>query len=992
MARYSKNTSTYIQRKRHQLIDGGSIIERDWNTIGERNVIEPGKRRVYSDSGFLFTESNIPSIKKRNRTEEWSVAYTEDSLSPTINDEVNIIKLPNSQDIRDYAYYGSAVELVRASLENIIKWFPAKAWTDNEYVTRIINGNVTKLFEISDDSHHNYLLNFDVESRINRDPLKGDTYEPNIWLINNPFNFDFFKSGLSFSKYENELRNIPYSWTRYYMKGCKILSYEPWIKPYNPCDEDFTVLYEAKIRWEVAPSVSRYNEFYSDYGVDKDCVDLTDRLPEDECIVLLSSDVPYYEGSIYGIKKGNDVMWCTDIKGFTLMPIPSVINSYFNNLDGFERQLLTKSTAPIYNCILKTPIAKGDNIPGFDIVNREYRFPSRGYCIICDGIEYYSYVNELYNLAEIMDELYTDNIWTNMTHESIRNFDWTYHKDFEDGDDVDNIFGGTRLKDMLRIYGRFFDDIKRYIDNIKLKNCVTFDGIGNLPVAELSDKAQITGWEVYSTKTDNTSNDSITEEFIENNVTKKLSRWEPINIIDDDIDIKCDEQPKWFPGSSPEHITENDVDTYFMRLLTMNGPHIFRRKGTRHAIEMVYSLFGFGETDYTINERFYSVKPIESNKIVYAYRKQYNVMDSEIYTDVSGNGGYISFSDYIHSLNDGVNEYSTPYITLNGEYYELISLTFKELCEYINEHKIFVKNYEDDPFSGTPIKEITLNGVRYIVPYFNQDRIYDGNVQFQTNGGWGKDVYDSIESDREIKYGYMESMPYTPILQNCTSLLSVNKNDIKEKTMYYVTDLTDITEFTEDDTSLMSHYFKIIDPSNPQLFSSWSNVPQYKYDVSYEYDDFCNEVFIPEDGDNMGYPTRPLYYGVTYDDYLLTQYLDSIVMDNLGNNPHTGNGKYDLGFNYYKYINVPFYYSETHYGFDDESVKIMAEMVRFEVDEYEGEKIIINDNTSERYFLPNKLLIIKHNTINMPFLNYFKAVIVKYLTQVIPSTSILIFS
>jgi hypothetical protein len=64
MSRYSRYTSSFIQKKKEQTINGGSIIERDWTTIGERHVIEPGKQRVYSDSGFLFTESTRPGIKK----------------------------------------------------------------------------------------------------------------------------------------------------------------------------------------------------------------------------------------------------------------------------------------------------------------------------------------------------------------------------------------------------------------------------------------------------------------------------------------------------------------------------------------------------------------------------------------------------------------------------------------------------------------------------------------------------------------------------------------------------------------------------------------------------------------------------------------------------------------------------------------------------------------------------------------------------------------
>ena len=60
MGRYSKTYSNYVLRKRHKTLeDGSTIFERDWGTLGERHVIERGKRQIYSDSGFLFTDNNL---------------------------------------------------------------------------------------------------------------------------------------------------------------------------------------------------------------------------------------------------------------------------------------------------------------------------------------------------------------------------------------------------------------------------------------------------------------------------------------------------------------------------------------------------------------------------------------------------------------------------------------------------------------------------------------------------------------------------------------------------------------------------------------------------------------------------------------------------------------------------------------------------------------------------------------------------------------------
>ena len=73
MARYSKTHSNYVLKKRHQTLqDGSTIFERDWGTLGERHVIERGKRRIYSDSNFLFTDNSKAGNKYRNNTGEWS--------------------------------------------------------------------------------------------------------------------------------------------------------------------------------------------------------------------------------------------------------------------------------------------------------------------------------------------------------------------------------------------------------------------------------------------------------------------------------------------------------------------------------------------------------------------------------------------------------------------------------------------------------------------------------------------------------------------------------------------------------------------------------------------------------------------------------------------------------------------------------------------------------------------------------------------------------
>ena len=529
MGRYSKSYSNYILRKRHQTLqDGSTIFERDWGTLGERHVIEPGKRRVYSDSNFLFTDNAQTGNKFRNNSGPWSDPYTQENLGDNIDNSVNDTSLlDESNDIRDYAYYGSAVELVRASIESIVKWFPGKFWSTNRKVSRMTDDEDGWVYikQIVTDGHHNYAIEY-----------SSNESECQIFVVKNPFTMDFFTSNATFGNNDNPLRNIPQSFKRYELNGGDILTWDVWIKPSSECDENYTIKYDIKFS-------------YSDGGAIKN-------------------------GHLYGIFIDRMVVWCTDIEGFNVQPKSDVINKYFSELKGFEARLLNRSYLPIYTAKLITPIPYGNNSPKYEYVERSYSWPHDGYCISVDTIGFENYVNSLYDLANTMDELWCDNIWRNMTHEAITNFDWTYTKNYEEGQEEENILGGTRMEGILRIWGRCYDDIKRYIDGISLKNCITYDtGSPNLGNAELSDKAELLGWEIYSSKLNKDDNIYLDQSFIDNYVGN------------------------WYESRNVESVSQNDVDNDFMNRLVLSSGEIFRTKGTKQAIEMVFGLFGIGNNN-----------------------------------------------------------------------------------------------------------------------------------------------------------------------------------------------------------------------------------------------------------------------------------------------------------------------------------------------------------------------------------------------------------
>ena len=122
--RYSRFHSNYILKKKHQTISTGTIWERDWVTIGAKHQIERGKRPFFGDSGFLYTINNIPTTKKRHDFGKWvgNWFYPDVENAQEVVNSVEVNYLSN--DIRDFVYYGSCVELIRSSMLNIIENFP----------------------------------------------------------------------------------------------------------------------------------------------------------------------------------------------------------------------------------------------------------------------------------------------------------------------------------------------------------------------------------------------------------------------------------------------------------------------------------------------------------------------------------------------------------------------------------------------------------------------------------------------------------------------------------------------------------------------------------------------------------------------------------------------------------------------------------------------------------------------------------------------------
>ena len=839
MAQYTKHNSNYIKTVEHQhLKDGSTIFERDWVTIGSQLNFGPGKIPYYNNGNFIFTTSPTPFFQKRYKNGVTVATWTYDDVKEA-SSTVNQIQFDEyTEDIRSFAYYGSCVELLRATIEKIIYEFP---------------GNIT----LSED-----------KLEIPPTTENGDYTYINGYIVNNPFQIDLHTKDIHLQQYDNELRFLSSSWQKYEVNGQPITKY-----------------------------------VISDWMGDLDCPQNDQYYIKKAPVVIVTINDNIV---LNGYMLDRDIIFCYEGQDLVIQPKKEIIETYFNGLKGFEKQLLTRKTKPLYTNKFITPIEY--NL-GYLYYNRTYTWPSDGYCIDITSTKYIDFINKLSDMAELYDELWTDNLWRRMTHEAIKNYDWTYTREFIDGDEEDNVDGGERMHKVLNIIGRVFDDIKLSIDTIKRQNKTTYNGDRNVPNALLSDKLELFGWDIYSTiptyKNENNETVSASEETITQEVLDDITNKVEVN----DKKIYPD---KWYPTSNPNKITFADVDVEFMRRLLLSTRRIFETKGTRQSIDMIMGLFGYGDTDYTITEHYRTVTPREYDEVI----------------DQKTN----------ETLGDRI-------VRLN------------------NQEKQMELLYDEDA-SGIPVASFIGgydeqgNPKTYLIPYYDQTKMYDGNLYFQNKGGW---FYKKDDKSTEIDFSkWTETLSYLHVVSQVKDLLNVNPFGIRNGDIYYVVNLNDYIDYTETTDTLYSHFFVMENELMPEEISSWGNINL-------------------EDDDSYAKKAK---------------YLDTIIPYNIGNNPHVGYGDYDMGNEFFEYMKKPFkcaldkeYFASPYYEEADNIEFKVSDRIDAKYDIEDDKKIITNNDT---YYLNDKVIIFKNKIDSNEYKNYFKSVIINYLMQVIPSTAIFV--
>ena len=262
---------------------------------------------------------------------------------------------------------------------------------------------------------------------------------------------------------------------------------------------------------------------------------------------------------------------------------------YFSQLDEFQNAILNRLTTPQYSYSLKT-FKKTDN--GNTIISTKVlTWPTTdGFNLDTAGPSFSVYVNNWLDAAKNIDEVKTDLITRRFISSSIVEFD-------TEGDGTDVY--GRKVNKLLRIYGREFDEIKKYIDALAFSRIVTYDKKDNTPDELIKMMASELGLDVLLSFFD--------DNFFGDVLPQNSNNLESIP----------------FSGYS-RHLSPREMDTELWRRLVINAWWLFKSKGHRKVLEFFLNLFGIQDCVVNLDEHVYVAKnaPLdieETNKLINDY-------------------------------------------------------------------------------------------------------------------------------------------------------------------------------------------------------------------------------------------------------------------------------------------------------------------------------------------------------------------------------------
>lgn len=827
--------SNYTLRTKHKSLNkkNTDIYVRDYmvttnNGGWESSTIPYGESNFKMVHRFDEKQSRKHSYGKwiTNKTGDvWTLEEIKNALSKydtSIDRKKKMVMDTSYTSLLDFAYFGSCSELIRYALVDIIKKFPGELYVTSRkysYYDEIEDG----IFYL----YYNTSTN-EIQKEANEN-IENEDIVP-LYYIDNPFGIDIFTQSIE-PNASDAIKYFCVSRSSYKILNaneeiCDNIDFQRWIFEESEEDVDFRCLRNGQYIGKTL--------IYGAY--ENNTITYQNNNSEEPTPFIIY--IFYQDGKFVYLTHKE---WC---EHHVRLSNEKIDEFYEKELDDFERFLLNRETKPRF--LIEIDTLEETN-SGFEYGKMTLNWPTVGnWNLDVESNLYDTYVEKLLKQAQIYDEYFSNNLWRMMTHDSIKNMDLTFTNEKLDEDETDYNIGTTRIEGLFWAYGRLFDDLKRYIDNLKCINTISYNKHNNIAENALREKCELNGWEIY----------------------------DPTQFLDPNTEVE-----QLYPNQFKTY-NLTDLKERFLTELLMNSKNIFAQKGTKGGIETLMSLFGFCSYDY--------------GKSLYPYLSP----NEQIYDENKGtikkwedldDGERQHFYDY------RLNEYVAVAKNTSDD---VVSVSEELPCEQYNALKIdFIHpdefNMETDPFAGLPVREVVFSVVennetiykKYIIPWYDKAQYKDNKMYFQMYGGWGKlslkEISEKIQIDSqnqgefsEIRSTktfniYSETIKYIKTKDTVNDMLRTDYSDLNNGDVYYIN--------TIYENKNECHYYILTDKEKSTSLEGWTPV-------------------IVEDFEEQN------------DNALKVLYLESIIDDYRGNNPHVGYGNYDEGNEYLEYFRHLFKY------------------------------------------------------------------------------------
>jgi hypothetical protein len=326
----------------------------------------------------------------------------------------------------------------------------------------------------------------------------------------------------------------------------------------NPFDIDFTVnatrnleLREIKVSElrNMTTQYAKYSLYYSGTGYD---------------VVYINPTTSLTSGTLKIYLKGNVFSGNTEIYGdLVIRPNDYQVNRVFSeDLDEVQRFLLNRNVTPIYTATFQVPNENDDGT--FYIQNKGVTWPLYGnWNLDILTNSFTSYLTTLNNISTSFDGYQTNLVSRFLTTDSLKEFDTSDQK----------------VEKILQIYGRSFDETKKFINGLAYMNSVNYNTGNDMPSQLLKNLSQTLGWTTNMSPISN--DDFLGSVFGQKNIDKSS-----------------------FSGVGQAQ-TPDELNYQYYKNLILNSAYLFKSKGTRKSIETLMRLIGAPDALIDFNEYVY---------------------------------------------------------------------------------------------------------------------------------------------------------------------------------------------------------------------------------------------------------------------------------------------------------------------------------------------------------------------------------------------------